>query len=105
METQDEFCNQFQCFQDLAGNFNKILSKYDAVIFFKFGCPHSSDALALLESKVKSILRIEISQFQSSALRFVQEFTQSKHKFTTVPQIFLRRRFVGGHADLVNLNF
>lgn len=71
----------------------------DITIYTKSYCPYCRAAKALLREQGARFKEIEISD--EEALRREMIARSGRH---TVPQIFIGRRHVGGHDDLVALH-
>jgi glutaredoxin 3 len=69
-------------------------------IYTKFLCPYCARAMSLLRSKPVEIDEIDITM--NSAKR--TEMVGRAHGRTTVPQIFIDGRHIGGSDDLAALD-
>lgn len=72
----------------------------EIIIYTKSSCPYCASAKALLSKKKAAFREIEITG--NAALR--DEMIAKAHGRTTVPQIFIGSRHVGGCDDLYELD-
>lgn len=68
-------------------------------IYTKFGCPYCARAMRLLEEKGVDYEEYEINSVPGKR----QEMLERAPGRTTVPQIFINGRHVGGYDDLAEL--
>ncbi|HEX8622239.1 MAG TPA: glutaredoxin 3 [Allosphingosinicella sp.] len=68
-------------------------------IYTKFGCPYCARAKALLEAKGVDYEEFELNSTPGKR----EEMLQRAPGRTTVPQIFINGRHVGGSDDLAEL--
>lgn len=69
-------------------------------VYFKSWCPYSQRALALLESKGVAFKAIDLTE---NADDLEQEMRQRAGR-TSVPQIFVDGRHLGGYDDIAELD-
>ena len=69
-------------------------------VYFKSWCPYSQRALALLESKGVDFKSIDLTE---NADELEQEMRQRTGR-TSVPQIFVDGRHLGGYDDIAALD-
>jgi glutaredoxin 3 len=72
----------------------------DIIIYTKKGCPYCSRAKALLDFKVLAYKEIEVGNNPDKRA----ELTKKANGSTTVPQIFIDGRHIGGCDDLFSLD-
>ena len=68
-------------------------------IYTKFGCPYCARALRLLDEKGAAYEEYEVNTMPGKR----EEMLERAHGRTTVPQIFIDGRHVGGSDDLDEL--
>lgn len=74
------------------------ISENKAIIFSKSYCPHCRAAKAALKEYGSPHEVVELDLVQDGSL--MQQYLSTKSGVRTVPQIFVRGKFIGGNSDL-----
>jgi glutaredoxin 3 len=88
-----------------AGKFvDDLVSKHKVVVFSKTTCPYCVKAKNLLKELNASAHTIELDKLDSADATLIQEALKKKTKQSTVPNIFINGKHVGGCDDTVKLH-
>ena len=73
-------------------------------IYFKSWCPYSQRALQLLNDKGVEYTAIDITDDSSEQVRAREQEMRDRTGRTSVPQIFIDGRHIGGYDDMAALD-
>lgn len=87
---------------EIKNEVTSLINENKVMVFSKSYCPYCNDTKNLLHSKTKDFKVIELDKILNGSViqRYLGELTNQ----TTVPNIFIDGKHIGGNSDLQALN-